>query len=219
MSFYIDRQLFRFDDFRDAASRTLSDRDRFYTLDCDFLFYSCPPYSPALLPIRVITWSFPDRLRNTDRNCALYHDVVVRVSGSRKPLFKFANYLMTGHPNKASAIFNRPAGFRSHLRNREKCPSRASDVIALWLCCKWQHFFASLQTSVKKSSGSSKCRRVILKILHYFLCESISQKIFFQSFLFEICQLWMFINQLSFVHLFSTILKIYRLYFNIHMQF
>lgn len=108
--------MFRFDDFRDAISYTLSDRDRL--IRSITIFY----FTLALLTRRLCSQSGSSRDPSptdcvTPTVTVRSTTMVVRVSGSRKPLFKFANYLMTGHPNKASAIFNRPAGFRSHLRS------------------------------------------------------------------------------------------------------
>lgn len=84
--------------------------------------------------------------------------IVVRVSGSRKPLFKFANYLMTGQTRTRPLQFSTDhswfpiaSAFRFESDKREKCRSRASDVIALWLRKATEHFFAAaMRTSVKK---------------------------------------------------------------------
>lgn len=147
--------MFRFDDFRDAISHTLSDRDRF--IRSITIFY----FTLALLTRRLCSQSGSSRDPSptdcvTPTVTVRSTTMVVRVSGSRKPLFKFANYLMTGHPNKASAIFNRPAGFRSHLRSnriRERNVSRAQTMSSHFDCVvrRHRHFFAAtMRTSIKK---------------------------------------------------------------------
>lgn len=61
---------------------------------------------------------------------------------------------MTGHPNKASAIFNQLVSDRicdsvsSWIRERNV--SRANDVIALWLYCKATTLFRSNDANIRK---------------------------------------------------------------------
>lgn len=151
---FIHWQLFRFDNFRDAISHMLSDRDRF--IRSITIFY----FTLALLTRRLCSQSGSSRDPSptdcvTPTVTVRSTTMVVRVSGSRKPLFKFANYLMTGHPNKASAIFNRPAGFRSHLRSNrigERNVSRAQTMSSHFDCVvRRLHFFAAtMRTSIKK---------------------------------------------------------------------
>jgi len=106
--------------------------------------------------------------------------MVVRVSSSRKPLFKFANYLMIGQARTRPLQFSTDQLVSDRVRARVRAPfrtgrerererekerererereraqrySRSRDVIALWL--RWGGTFSQRWRSIRQKSRAS----------------------------------------------------------------
>lgn len=150
----------------------IPDRYRSIALDCEFFFFTLLP-ARGLLPRQLCSQSGSSR-DPSPAGCVTVRSttMVVRVSGSRKPLFKFANYLMIGQTRTRPLQFSTDQLVSDRIcvplrtGQEREMSSFAQTMSSHFDRTRRQYFLATTNIRKKKKKKQLLSKRVIQSSKH-----------------------------------------------------